>query len=64
MAKMRVVTRMVASDPTRALRRITTPVVLVSLPRPNGNATVTGSSLAQMNQSIRPSSIAVPISRR
>ena len=41
MAKMTVVARMVATDPTRALKRMTMPVVLVSLPRPKGKATVT-----------------------
>ena len=41
MAKMTVVTRMVATEPTSALKRMTTPVVLVNFPKPNGNATVT-----------------------
>ena len=47
-----------------ALARMTSPNELETLPSPNGNATVTSWLLAQMNQSIRPSTIASAISRR
>ncbi len=53
-----------ASEPNRALSRMTSPTVLPRLPRPNGNATVTAALLAQMNQSSRPRTIAKAIRRR
>ena len=63
-AKITVVTRMVTTDPTRALNRITMPVVLVELAQAEREGHGDRSSLAQMNQSISPRRIAVPIRRR
>jgi hypothetical protein len=59
-----VSTSAVATAPTSELRRMTSPIVLSNLPSPKGKATVAGALLAQMNQSIRPRTIARATSRR